>query len=88
MPVTALDPKSALVVINLQKGLAGFLPAATFDPMVERSAALADAFRARDLPVVLVTADGVAHLAALVQLHRQAFRRGLIQHAQRAVLHA
>jgi nicotinamidase-related amidase len=60
MPVTALDPKSALVVIDLQKGLVGLLPAAIFDPVVERSAALADAFRTRGLPVVLVTADGVA----------------------------
>ena len=60
MPLTALDQKSALVVVDLQKGLAGILPAAVFDPVVERSAALADAFRARDLPVVLVTADGTA----------------------------
>jgi nicotinamidase-related amidase len=60
MTVTTLDPKSALIVIDLQKGLAGLVPAGTFDPLVARSRALADAFRARDLPVVLVTADGVA----------------------------
>ena len=60
MPVTALDPKSALIVIDLQKGLASALPAAIFDPVVERTAALGRAFRSRGLPVVLVTADGVA----------------------------
>ena len=42
MPVTALDATSALIVVDLQKGLAGLLPAAAFDPVVERSAALAN----------------------------------------------
>lgn len=60
MPVTALDPMSALIVIDLQKGLAMMVPAAAFAPVVEKSRALADAFRARGLPVVLVTADGTA----------------------------
>ena len=60
MPVTALDATSALIVVDLQKGLAGLLPAAAFDPVVERSAALADAFRTRNLPVVLVAAHGAA----------------------------
>ena len=60
MPVTALDPKSALVVIDLQKGLVGLLPAAISDAVIGRSAALASAFRTRGLPVVLVTADGGA----------------------------
>ncbi|HEY3949072.1 cysteine hydrolase, partial [Phenylobacterium sp.] len=60
MPVTALDPRSALIVIDLQKGLAAMVPAATFAPVVAKSRALADAFRARRLPVVLVTADGTA----------------------------
>jgi len=60
VPVTTLDPKTALIVIDLQKGLAAMVPAATFAPVVEKSRALADAFRARGLPVVLVTADGTA----------------------------
>ena len=60
MPLTTLDPNTALIVIDLQKGLAGLVPAEVFDPIVVRSAALAAAFRARGLPVVLVTADGVA----------------------------
>ncbi len=60
MPLTALDPKTALIVIDLQKGLSAMVPSETFAPVVEHSAALARAFRARGLPVVLVTAVGVA----------------------------
>ncbi|MFD7062031.1 hydrolase [Streptomyces sp. NPDC059906] len=63
MTVTALDPRTALVVIDLQAGIV----AAPTEPytgaeVVARSAELAEAFRARDLPVVLVrvsfAADG------------------------------
>lgn len=60
MPLTTLDPKTALIVIDLQKGLAGALSGSTFETVVGRSRALADAFRARGLPVVLVTVDGGA----------------------------
>ncbi|WP_171798009.1 MULTISPECIES: isochorismatase family protein [unclassified Novosphingobium] len=60
MPVTRLDPKSALIVVDLQKGVAGMVPPETFEPVVVRSRALAEAFRAKDLPVVLVNVDGVA----------------------------
>ncbi|MEV8127636.1 hydrolase [Streptomyces sp. NPDC085944] len=63
MSVTALDPRTALVVIDLQAGIV----AAPTEPycgaeVVSRSAELAEAFRARGLPVVLVrvsfAADG------------------------------
>lgn len=60
MSVTALDPKTALLVVDLQKGVAALVPPSTFAPVVERSRALADAFRARGLPVVLITANGLA----------------------------
>lgn len=60
MPVTQLDPKSALIVVDLQKGVAGMVPHQTFEPVVVRSRTLAEAFRAKDLPVVLVNVDGVA----------------------------
>ncbi|MEI9928594.1 MAG: isochorismatase family protein [Sphingomonas sp.] len=60
MPLTTLDPNTALIVVDLQKGLVGAMPAETFDPVVARSRALADAFRAGGLPVVLVTVDGIA----------------------------
>ncbi|GAB2463788.1 hydrolase [Xylanimonas ulmi] len=55
MPVTALDPRTALIVVDLQAGIAGSptAPHAAAD-VVARSARLADAFRAQGLPVVLV----------------------------------
>ncbi|ANY05650.1 isochorismatase family protein [Pseudonocardia sp. HH130630-07] len=63
MTVTALDPTTALVVVDLQRGVlaADTVPHRTAD-VLDRSVALASAFRARDLPVVLVrvtyAADG------------------------------
>lgn len=59
MPVTALDPRTALIAIDLQAGTVGIdmgpQPAAY---VVARTAALADAFRAHRLPVVLVNVAG------------------------------
>jgi nicotinamidase-related amidase len=60
MPVTTLDPKSALIVIDLQKGIASYPTAHPFPQVVEQAGALAQAFRGRGLPVVLVNAVGLA----------------------------
>ncbi|HEY2685914.1 MAG TPA: isochorismatase family protein [Steroidobacteraceae bacterium] len=60
MPVTALDPKTALVIIDLQKGLMQYATAHPVDAVVRHAAALADAFRRHRLPVVLVNAVGGA----------------------------
>lgn len=61
MPVTTLDATTALVLIDLQKGIAALptapVPAAE---VIERAAGLAAAFRARRLPVVLVNVTGGA----------------------------
>jgi len=61
MPVTTLDPTTALVVIDLQKGIASgaTVPHAAGD-VVARAAALASAFREAGLPVVLVNVTGFA----------------------------
>ncbi len=61
MPLTQLDPIAALVVIDLQKGVAGLPwgPHSTTD-VVKRSAELASAFRKRNLPVILVNVEGRA----------------------------
>src|SRR5690348_10266384 len=61
MPVTTLDPKTALVVIDLQKGLATYptVPHPVGD-VVAKSRQLAEAFRERGLPVVLVNVTGGA----------------------------
>ncbi len=57
MPVTTLDPVTALIVIDLQRGIAGLPGVHSLPEVVERSAALAEAFRARSLPVVLVNVN-------------------------------
>jgi nicotinamidase-related amidase len=58
MPITTLDPVTALVVIDLQKGIVGMPLAAPIAGVIERSVALARAFRTRQLPVVLVNVAG------------------------------
>jgi nicotinamidase-related amidase len=60
MPVTVLDPRTALIVVDLQKGVAAMAGAHPMAGIVERSAVLAAAFRAKGLPVVLVNVDAVA----------------------------
>jgi nicotinamidase-related amidase len=62
MPITGLDPRTALVLIDLQNGITGLVdPAGVAEPMA-RAAGLAAAFRAQSLPVILVrtsfAADG------------------------------
>ena len=61
MPVTTLDPKTALVVIDLQNGIVG-MPGAPYpaSAVLARTVQLADAFRARALPVVLVHVTSAA----------------------------
>ncbi len=59
MAFTALDPKTALIVIDLQRGIVE-LPLAPL-PMaevLERNVRLIQEFRSRDLPVVLVNVAG------------------------------
>ncbi len=60
MPVTTLDPKSALIVIDLQKGVVGLPTVHPANAVVKRARELADAFRRHALPVVLVNVDGGA----------------------------
>ena len=60
MPLTKLDDTSALVVIDLQKGIVGLPCAHPADEIVGRAARLASAFRGRGLPVVLVNVAGRA----------------------------
>ncbi|TQF02496.1 hydrolase [Kitasatospora acidiphila] len=55
MALTTLDPRTALVLIDLQNGIVGMptLPYGS-DQVVANGIELADAFRAKGLPVVLV----------------------------------
>ena len=60
MALTALDPKTALIVVDLQKGIVAYPTAHPIGEVVSRSRSLADAFRARGLPVALVNVAGSA----------------------------
>lgn len=60
MPITTLDPKTALAVIDLQKGIVARATAHPVADVIRNAAALADAFRARKLAVALVNVAGGA----------------------------
>jgi nicotinamidase-related amidase len=58
--VTIIDPKTALIVIDLQQGIVSLPTVHPIGDVVKHARALADAFRRRGLPVVLVNVDGGA----------------------------
>ncbi|WP_329128982.1 cysteine hydrolase [Streptomyces sp. NBC_01476] len=58
MPLTTLDPKTALIVVDLQKGIVEIPLAHPVAGIVDRSAALLKTFRGLGLPVVLVNVAG------------------------------
>ena len=60
MAVTTLDPKTALIVVDLQQGIVPRPSAPPMDGVVKRVVALTEAFRGRGLPVVLVNVAGGA----------------------------
>jgi len=60
MAITTLDSKTALVVIDLQKGILAYAPAGAATDVVRNAGRLCEAFRARHLPVVLVNVTGGA----------------------------
>ncbi len=60
MPLTQLDERAALVVIDLQKGIVALNTAHPATEVVDRTARLARAFREKNLPVVLVNVAGRA----------------------------
>ncbi|HEY2257860.1 MAG TPA: isochorismatase family protein [Variovorax sp.] len=60
MPFATLDPVTALVVIDLQKGIVGLPTAHPAADIVDRASQLARAFREHGRPVVLVNVAGVA----------------------------
>jgi nicotinamidase-related amidase len=58
MTVTGLDPKTALIVIDLQKGLVSLPTIHPIEEVVTRVGVMAAAFRERGLPVVLINVAG------------------------------
>jgi nicotinamidase-related amidase len=60
MALTTLDPTTALIIVDLQKGIIGLPVVHPIGDIIEQSRKLADAFRERGLPVVLVNVAGGA----------------------------
>ena len=60
MPVTTLDPKTALVVVDLQKGILAYASGEAVSGVVRAAGNLCDGFRQHGLPVVLVNVAGGA----------------------------
>ena len=58
MTITALDPKTALIVIDLQKGIVSLPAAHPIGEVIKNASALTDVFRRHDLPVILVNVNG------------------------------
>jgi nicotinamidase-related amidase len=60
MTISTLDEKSALLVVDLQKGIAGLPTAHPMAGVLAGAVTLTDAFRRRGLPVVLINVDAMA----------------------------
>lgn len=60
MAVTQLDPRTALIVVDLQNAIRGYATATAVDEIVAVTARLVEAFRAHELPIVWVTVAGGA----------------------------
>jgi nicotinamidase-related amidase len=60
LAVTALDPKTALIVIDLQMGIVTLPTVHPTSEVVKHASELAGAFRRHGMPVVLVNVDGGA----------------------------
>jgi nicotinamidase-related amidase len=58
--ITTLDPKTALIVIDLQKGIVSYPTVHPIAGVLRNAGVLADAFRRKGLPVVLVNVTGGA----------------------------
>jgi nicotinamidase-related amidase len=60
MTISALDARTALLVVDLQNGIVGLPTAHPMADIISNAARLADAFRRYDLPVILINVDGGA----------------------------
>jgi len=58
MPVTTLDPKTALIVIDLQKGIVNRPTVHSMAGIIANSVRLIDSFRQKNLPIALVNVTG------------------------------
>ena len=88
MPLTSLDARCALIVVDLQKGVSSAPFAQPFDEVVKNCSALASQFRDHNLPVVLVNVAGRApgrteHVHPARQVNRAADYNDLLPELDR-----
>lgn len=76
MTVTALDPKTALIVIDLQKGLMSLPSIHPIEEVVTNASTMAAAFREHGLPVVLVNVAGAPQVRTEQPRRSHAFPEG------------
>ncbi|MDB5527062.1 MAG: isochorismatase hydrolase [Devosia sp.] len=60
MSLTTLDPKTALVVLDLQEAIRAFAPGDATSAVFKAAGTLTAAFRKHNLPVILVNVSGTA----------------------------
>jgi nicotinamidase-related amidase len=60
MAITTLDSKTALIVVDLQKGICSYPTVTPANDVAKRASALIQAFRTHHLPIVLVNVTGRA----------------------------
>lgn len=65
--LTALDKHTALVIIDLQKGIAGMKTVIPSEEIIKKSAQLAEAFRKEKLCVIVVNVDPFGSPSSMVR---------------------
>jgi nicotinamidase-related amidase len=76
MTITALDPKTALIVIDLQKGIVSLPTVHPIEGVVKHVSLLAGTFREKGLPVVLVNVAGAPAVRTELPRRKSAFPAG------------
>jgi nicotinamidase-related amidase len=76
MSVTALDPQTALIVVDLQQGIIGSQFIHPIAEVIHRTRSLIEVFRRNELPVVLVNVAGRAPGRTEQPRPRQTFADG------------
>ncbi len=71
--ITALDPKTALVQIDMQRGIVSGDKAHPTQPIIDNIARLQTAFRQAGLPVVIVHVEPIGSPASVVRSERNQF---------------
>jgi nicotinamidase-related amidase len=71
--LTTLDPATALVLIDLQNGIISQPTAHPIDAVLANAARLQSAFRARQLPVVVVHVEPIGAPASVVRAEQSRF---------------